>query len=434
MRMTDLDAAAWDEQLARCHPGPVYVYDLDRVTAAAEDLRAALPAPSLVYYSLKANPHEDVVRALRTAGCRAEISSAGELACALGAGFRGAECLYTGPGKTDGEIAHALRHGVLDFSVESAHELRRIDRIAAVEGRRAGVLLRVNGERAAPAGGMHMTGSPSQFGIDLELLGPALAVAARCPRIDLTGLHLFSMTNAIDEPSLIQELRRSIATAAAVCDQYGLAPRMLDLGGGFAAPYTQSGRRPGYPGLAQALRQELDLRFPAWRTGAPVIAFESGRYLVADCGTLICTVTEVKNSKGKQFVVLDAGINALGGLSGTGRLLPLSVEPVGIPRAADASGGAEVLGPAVTSARIVGPLCTPADLLGREVPVPRLRPGDRIAIPNVGAYGLTTGLLGFLSRPAPTELVVRGRSVVSASRLELIRVPVDREWEDDAVG
>ncbi|MGW7573845.1 type III PLP-dependent enzyme [Streptomyces sp. NPDC054765] len=432
--MTDPGAATWDEQLARRYPGPVYVYDLDRVAAAAGDLRAALPAPSLVYYSLKANPHDDVVRALRTAGCRAEISSTGELAGALGAGFRGAECLYTGPGKTDGEIAHAVRHGVLDFSVESVHELRRIDRIAAAQGRRAGVLLRVNGERAAPAGGMHMTGSPSQFGIDVELLGPAVAAAAGCPAIDLTGLHLFSMTNAVDEPSLIRELRRSITTAAAVCERYGLAPRMLDLGGGFAAPYTQSGRRPGYPGLAQALRQELDLRFPGWSTGAPAIAFESGRYLVADCGTLICTVTEVKNSRGKQFIVLDAGINALGGLSGTGRLLPLSVEPVGMPRAAGTSDGAQGVGPAMTSARVVGPLCTPADLLGRDVPVPRLRPGDRIAIPNVGAYGLTTGLLGFLGRPAPTELVVRGRSVVSASRLELIRVPVDREWEDDAVG
>lgn len=133
---------------------------------------------------------------------------------------------------------------------------------------------------------------------------------------------------------------------------------------------------------------------------------------MACAGTLLLGVTNVKKGRDRTFVVLDGGINAFGGMSGLGRLLPAAVGLDGT----DA--------PPVTTASLVGPLCTPGDVLGRDVDVPLLRPGDVVTVPNAGAYGVSASLLAFLGRPAPTEVVVRGREIVSVSRLEYRRSPL----------
>ena len=116
-----------NHELADRFGTPLYVYDLERVSASYRDLRNSLPAGFTIFYSLKANPHPDLARALREIGgepsCRAEVCSAGELAAALEAGFAPGECLYTGPGKTEGELGTAIAQGVRTFSVESLTDL-----------------------------------------------------------------------------------------------------------------------------------------------------------------------------------------------------------------------------------------------------------------------------------------------------------------------
>jgi diaminopimelate decarboxylase len=157
------------------------------------------------------------------------------------------------------------------------------------------------------------------------------------------------------------------------------------------------------------LADSLDDYFPGWRDGSPRIACESGRYLVGDSGTLIVGVVNIKESRGRRFVVLDGGINTFGGMSGLGRILPVSVRPN------------ETGAPTVQVASLVGPLCTPGDLLGRDIHLPELAPGDIVTIPNAGAYGVTASLLMFLGRPAPLEYVTRGEHVLSASRIRHVR-------------
>jgi diaminopimelate decarboxylase len=120
---------------------------------------------------------------------------------------------------------------------------------------------------------------------------------------------------------------------------------------------------------------------------------------------------EVKRSRDVEFVLLDSGINHLGGMSGLGRLLRPSAAPH------DAQ-------PDDPRLNLVGPLCTPADVLGRNVTAPRPSAGKPVIFPNVGAYGLTAGLLAFLSRPAPLEVATYREEVVSATRVELVRVVV----------
>lgn len=404
-------------RLVERYGSPLYLYDLARVRAALEDLRAALPQPSRVYYSLKANPHPGLVAELRRGGARAEVTSRGELAAALEAGHPAGELMYSGPGKVSAELDEAIAAGMRTFSAESFGDLERIGAAAHARGVTADCVLRINAAGAPGQAGLRMTGGPSQFGFDLDDLAEQRA-RLLAPGTRIVGMHFFPLTNARDEDGLCAELAQSVRTAAQLRTELGIPLHLLDLGGGFAAPYATPGERPVYGGLRAALTAVLDEHLPGWRDGEPVVAFESGRYLVGDSGQLVATVTDVKNSRGSAYAVLDSGINHLGGLSGLGRLLPLSARPLG-PANHDPATPADDSAPATVT--LAGPLCTPADILARAAELPGVRPGDLLAFPNVGAYGLSASLLGFLGHPAPAEILVDGHEVVSATRLALRR-------------
>lgn len=393
-------------ELATTYGTPMYLYWTDRVHLAASDLAMSLPKPARLYYSFKANPHPEIARVLRNANCRAEVSSAGELKVALVAGYVGADCLYSGPAKSMEEIAFAIDSGVRLFSVESAIDLGRVSAAATEFGAEVDCLLRIN-EVASGATGLRMTGSPSQFGIDLAHL--AEIITSRRPNgARIIGLHFFPISNAKNEESLLNEFRGSIRAAKRISDEFGIALQLLNLGGGFGAPYSRPGERPRYLMLRAGLEAALDDALPGWRVGAPEIIFESGRYLVADCGELVCSVMESKTSGDRQFTLLDSGVNHLGGMSGLGRLLSEAR-----PKQIDTE--------ATNRSTFVGPLCTPIDILSRNVQERPLKAGDLVTFPNVGAYGLTASLVGFLSRDLPVEIVLNGEVVLSATRLGLSR-------------
>ena len=183
---------------------------------------------------------------------------------------------------------------------------------------------------------------------------------------------------------------------------------VVDLGGGFGAPSARLGDRPNLKEVGPAVELCLDEHFPGWREGTPRIVFESGRFLVGCAGTLVCSVLDVKN-RDSRVVVLDSGINHYGGMSGLGRVLPVEVEVLTqSPNAFERT-------------CLVGPLCSSLDVLNRSATLAGVVPGDLVAVPNVGAYGLTASLVAFLSHGAPVEVVVHeddGR--VEASRLVLV--------------
>ncbi|WP_326565407.1 type III PLP-dependent enzyme [Amycolatopsis rhabdoformis] len=397
-----------NQHLAEKFGTPTYVYDLDVVAESRDQLFGLLPEGFQVFYALKANPHPEIAHELHRGGCRAEISSTGELAYALQAGFEPGEILYTGPGKTDAELAQAIGAGVRLFSVESVTDLQHVGVAAEKHGVVASCLLRVNTTQGSASTGIRMMGRPSQFGIDAETLPSLMPALKATPGTRVVGAHFFTMSNAKDEDSLLGEYEFVLQSAAQLHQEAGLPLELLDIGGGFSSPYAVPGVRTDYPKLRAGLEQLLDLYLPEWRTGEIELACESGRYLSGSCGSLLAGVVNVKESRGSRFVILDAGINVVGGLSGIGRLLPAAV-------------GIEDTDPNGATGSLVGPLCTPGDSLAKAAKLPELAPGDVVTVPNVGAYGVTASLISFLGRPAPTEVVVRGDEVVSVSRLDYQR-------------
>lgn len=397
---------------------PAYVYDLGEARRAHALLRAVLPQPSRLFYSLKANAHPAIVEALSLLGCSAEICSTGELAAAVAAGVPPDRILYTGPGKRDAELAEAVEAGVGWFSVDSPAGLDQAARIASAAGVTVRCLLRVNDTSPAPGQSLTMTGVASQFGADTDwILARPDEFAAR-PGVKLAGLHLYMGSNITDEDALVVQFATAISTARRITDALGLDLQLLNLGGGFGAPYARSGPLPSFDGLADRVAKLLGGEFPGWADGAPSVAFESGRYLSGSCGSLLTRVLDVKTSHGQAVVVLESGINHLGGMSGLRRLPPLVPDVYAVAH--------DVGDRTLHKALITGPLCTPLDTWARSAELPEVRIGDVVQVRNVGAYGLTASLLGFLGHPAPQEVVVDGGRIASVSRLALVRRPSDR--------
>ncbi|GAA5078425.1 type III PLP-dependent enzyme domain-containing protein [Streptomyces similanensis] len=404
--------------IARRYGTPAYVYDLQAVRSAHADLRTALPSGTELYYSVKANPHPDVIACLAGLGCRTEVASAGELDAALAAGAAPDRILLTAPGKTEGAVTHALTRQVTHFSVDSPTDLARVAAQAERLGTPVDCLLRVNADQAVPGMGLSMTGTASQFGADASwiLREPHLFQGGELARV--TGLHLYMGTNISDEERLLRQFTIGVELAAELRSSVGEHLTTIDLGGGFGTPFARQGDRPVFASLAGALGTVLDSGLPGWREGDITVAFESGRYLTGDCGHLLTTVLDAKESKGTHFTVLDTGIHHLGGMSGLRRVPPVSPDVIEV-----AAGGEPR--PAAPENRtpgvLAGPLCTPLDTLSRNIPLPAMEVGDVLAVPNVGAYGLSASLVAFLGHDLPAEIVVDAGRVVSATRLSLCR-------------
>ena len=381
---------------------PLYVYDLGEVDRRSLELRALLPRESKLLYSMKANPLPSVAAAARLAGCSVEISSEGELDAAAEAGFEPASMMYTGPAKGERELRRAVGSGVGCFSAESLLDLERIAAAARRASTTARVLLRVN-PNAAPRARLAMTGVPSHFGFEESELESLSARISSLGGVDVAGIHVYLGTQLADADALADAFHIAIDAAERMAAFFRI--RVIDLGGGFPWPFASTEAGPNLEPLAAPLKSLVGSRVSS--SGAE-LWFESGRYVVASCGTLLARVMDVKRSRGTTFYLLDAGVAHLGGMSGLGRVLRPAASLVAV------EGGASDKS---ILADVVGPLCTPLDCLARGVNVPEVEPGAVVAIPNVGAYGATASLYGFLSRPTALEVSVRGEQVVSVGRL-----------------
>ncbi|HEU5269469.1 MAG TPA: type III PLP-dependent enzyme [Jatrophihabitans sp.] len=370
---------------------PLLLHDLATVRQRAGELRRLLPSGSGLLYSLKANPLPPVVAALQGSGCGTEVSSPAELAVAVPATGE-LPLLYTGPGKSGAEIAAAAAAGAV-LSCESAVELARA---VATGPRPLRLLLRVQAP-GPPAAGLSMADG-RQFGM---LVAEAVELCrARPAGVELLGVHCYLGSQLPGWQALLAAFEQAVDAACRISEDGGLPLRILDLGGGFPWPYAMPGTGPDLAPLTAGL---AELVAPLQRQGTETW-FEAGRSLVAPAGRLLTTVMDVKRRAGGCLVVVDAGVNVLGGMSGLGRVLrPEAVfgnltAPDGEPR----------------QVTVVGPLCTPLDRMSVNTTVAEPRVGDLLCVQNVGGYASTAALSAFLSRPAAIELVTDGDRVLQA--------------------
>lgn len=382
------------EVAAQAGRTPFYAYVRQYMTERVDQLRAALPRELKLHYAIKANPMPAVVAYMAALVDGLDVASAAEMQVALNAGTDPAFISLAGPGKTDAELERAASAGIT-INVESEREIRMLGHIARNTGRRPRVAIRVNPAFELKTSGMKMGGGPKQFGIDSERVPEALAEIGRLS-LEFHGFHIFSGSQNLRAEAIIEAQQRSVELAGELAQHAPGPVRMLNLGGGFGIPYFPGDRPLEVSPIAENLRRLLsDVR--GLMPEAELI-LELGRYLVGESGVYVCRVIDRKISRGQVFLITDGGLHHHLAASGNFGQVIRKNYPVVVAN--------HVRGTERETASVVGPLCTPLDLLAERTELAVADIGDLIAVLQSGAYGLTASPLGFLSHPPPAELLV----------------------------
>jgi diaminopimelate decarboxylase len=383
------------EQLARrVGRTPFYAYEREALAERVALLRRHLPAGVELHYAMKANPMPALVAFVGGLVDGLDVASGRELAVALDAGIAPSQISFAGPGKSDAELGQALAAGVL-VNVESTREIDVLARLSRESGRAARVAVRVNPDFELKSSGMKMSGGPKQFGIDAERVPYALALIGR-HGLAFEGFHIFTGSQNLRADAICEAQRRTIDLALELAQSAPAAVRVINIGGGFGIPY--------FPGETPLDLEPIaaNLRALVQRTRAALpeanVVIELGRYIVGECGIYVCRVIERKVSRGYVFLITDGGLHHHLAASGNFGQVIRKNYPVVV--------GNRVQGDRRELASVVGPLCTPLDLLADRMDLAEAREGDLVVVLQSGAYGASASPQGFLSHPAVIETLV----------------------------
>jgi diaminopimelate decarboxylase len=367
---------------------PFYAYDRALLTARVAELRRHLPPDVALHFSIKANPMPALVQHMAGLVDGLDVASGGEMKVALDTGMAPERISFAGPCKSEAELAQALAAGVC-VNVESERELRVLAALAQQTGVPARVVLRVNPDFELRSSGMKMGGGAKQFGIDAEQI-PAMQTLARASAI------VFSGSQSLKADAIMEAQSQTVALALRLAASAQSQVRLLNIGGGFGIPYFPGEQplelAPIGAHLAQ-LPQQVAAALPQARR-----AIELGRYLVGEAGVYVARVIERKLSRGQLFLVTDGGLHHHLAASGNFGQVIRKNYPVAV--------GNRMAAQADNPAWVVGPLCTPLDLLADKMDLGHAQVGDLIVVFQSGAYGLTASPAGFLSHPAAAEVLV----------------------------
>ncbi len=371
------------EGLAREYGTPLYVYDEAIIRSRFTTLAAAIPYPRLrLHYACKANGNVEILKLIRELGANAETVSRGEILLAFGAGFAPQQILHTCSNVHPDELRFVVGSGVM-VNLDSLGQMRRFGQWNPG----ASVSVRINGGIGAGHHPHVITGGPdSKFGIDISQLEQVRSLAKEYG-LRIAGIHQHIGSNVLDAALLVEAMKPALDSAATFS---GL--EFVDLGGGLGVPYRPD-EKPldvrQFGTLAARLFEAFGREY-----GKPLdMVLEPGRYLVAEAGTLLATVTDVKKTPFHEFVGVDTGFNHL--------IRPAMYGSYhAIVNASCVDGEQEVVW-------VAGNLCESGDLLARDRALTGCREGDTLAILNAGAYGFSMSS-NYNARPRPAEVMVCG--------------------------
>ena len=379
---------------ARVGSTPFYAYDRSRLSERVAELRKYLPPEIHLHYAMKANPMPAVVQHMAGLVDGLDIASGGEQRVALDTPVDPAEVSFAGPGKSDSDLSCAIAAGVV-LNMESAAEMERIALAGKALGLVPKVAVRVNPDFELKSSGMKMGGGPKQFGIDTELV-PAVLKRIGELGLDFQGFHIYSGSQNLKAESIQEAHEKTFALAIRLAADAPSPVKSLNIGGGFGIPYF-----PGEGRLdLEAVGLNLARLLPDVKKALPEakIVIELGRYLVAEAGVYVSRVIERKESRGEVYLVTDGGLHHHLAASGNFGQVIRKNYPVAI--------GNRMASTELEKVSVVGPLCTPLDLLADRMDLPKAEVGDLVVVFQSGAYGLSASPVAFLSHPGAREVLV----------------------------
>ena len=379
---------------ARVGQTPFYAYERSLIRARVAELRDVLPQTVKLHYAMKANPMPAVVGLMAGLVDGIDVASAGELKVALDAGVNPLEVSFAGPGKRDAELRQAVASRVL-INVESFREVVALEAISGELGLPARVAVRVNPDFELKGSGMKMGGGPKQFGVDVEQIPELLASISRAG-LAFEGFHLFAGSQNLRSEAICEAQQKSYELALRLAQHAPSPVRFLNLGGGFGIPYFPGEKRLDLAPIGDNLARLVQRAHTELPNASFVI--ELGRYLVGEAGVYVARIVDRKLSRGQVYLVTDGGLHHHLSASGNFGQVVRKNYPVTIGTKADS--------PEKETSSVVGPLCTPLDLLADRMNLPVAQVGDLVVVFQSGAYGASASPQGFLGHPVCLEVLV----------------------------
>ena len=379
---------------ARVGQTPFYAYDRRLIDERVAWLRRVLPPTLKLHYAIKANPMPALVQHLAWQVDGLDVASLGEMQVALDTGMNPAHISFAGPGKRPSELAAAIAAGIT-IHLESARELETVARLGVEQGQQPRIAVRVNPDFELKTSGMKMGGGSKPFGIDAEQV-PALLQRIGELSLDFQGFHLFTGSQNLRADALIEAHNRIFELALRLADDAPGRMWLLNIGGGFGIPYFPGDQPLNVQPIAANLQRWLPLI--ADRLPEAEVVLELGRYLVGEAGIYVAEVVDRKVSRGQTFLITNGGLHQHLAASGNfGQVIRKNYPVVA---------GNRVMGTEREVVTVVGPLCTPLDVLADRMDLAKTEIGDLIVVFQSGAYGLTASPTAFLSHPLCPEVLV----------------------------
>ena len=385
--MKELFPAGLIERIVKKTGTPVYIYSAGKITGNLNAYKSAFPGPAPLFcYAMKANSNGAIANLLARGGAGADVVSGGELYRALKAGFDPQKIIFSGVGKTEEEMAFALRSGILFVNVESFEELEALERVAARFNIKAPVSVRINPDVDPHTHKYIATGkSGSKFGVAFKEAGKLYAFIKNSAHLHPAGIH-FHLGSQIGSPSPYAKALAVLVKLVRSLGKEGVKLEYLDIGGGW-------GVKEGADMLPPSLLAKI-ARPAAEALGLKLI-LEPGRSMVAAAGALAVTTLYRKKSGPRSYIITDGAMNDLIRPAFYGARHP--VRPL-LKRPGKAA-----------RFDITGPVCESGDFLAQGVSLPAPSRGDVLLILSAGAYGFSMSSQ-YNSRPRAAEVLITGNN------------------------
>jgi len=374
------------EEIARSHVTPFYIYSQNKIEDTFKKLKRTLNAE--IFYAVKANSNQAIIKLMATLGAGADVVSVGELERAIVAGVNPKKIIFEGIGKTNKDISFAISKNIRLINVESIDELQRINSIAFEQNKIIDIGIRLNPNIDGHTIDKISTGKKTdKFGIDTEKLADIFQVLETTKNINLIGIscHVGSQLFNIN---IFSEIFKKMKKNAQLFIDKGHSIKHVDLGGGLGVTYQQNEKVL----KLELVKSEMDKYF---ENVAYQLSFEPGRYLVANAGILVTSIITIKDNGGINFLITDAGMHSL--------IRPALYQAHHDLEAVDKS-DSELI-----AYTVAGPICESSDIFDKDISLPKQKVGNLLIIKDTGAYGKVMAS-NYNSRGLPAEILVRNNA------------------------
>lgn len=375
---------------------PFYVYDKQTISNTITELKSALPASVKLHYAIKANPYPHLVHFIKSLVDGFDVASKNEMLLALQTGMPANEISFAGPGKSDQELTSAIIAGVT-LHVESVNEIKRALLTGDQLKVKPNIAIRVNPNFELKTSGMKMAGGSKPFGIDEEVVFDLLA-NIDYTQLNFKGFHIFPGSQNLNSDALIETHNKTFKLAEELVQATPVTIDYINIGGGLGIPYFPGEKWLDLSDICTNLRQ-LSADFKMQFHNVDIV-MELGRYLVGKAGLYVTKVVDLKNSRGSNYAICDGGLHHHLANSGNFGQVIRKNYPVAI--ANKMSNPEEQQQPI----NIVGPLCTPLDVLANKVDLPQIEVDDYVVVFQSGAYGASASPKDFLSQTQVCEILL----------------------------